>query len=682
MFPVFRQYLPTCVLLALILCGLDGVGQFFVPGADSSVGAWDMWKMACATFVLYLVVSVVFWAISWLLTVVLGGGRPGTAFFGVVVYLVFLTLAMAYVEIWHYDFIAENWDTQPLLVLGLAIFSVVVALLITLPVARLTARHATFRIPAIFALGTAVVLLEAVVLLWLFVNTFGASAYLALLLLLPLAALSIYLVRRSVIRGFPYRAVLTLCLVALLLPAPWTLTRLRAVHSPADFTKSDHMVPRVLLITVDTLRRDALTTYNPTGGLTENMDRIGRDGTIFDNAYSASSWTLPSVASIMTGLPPRTHGATDWAAILPTEFDTIAEHLSDAGYRTAAMGDNFFLAPRGNMSQGFHYYRWYPTPWIQAQAFRAGFAHWLWTLPLLGLTSTESLSDNAITWVKEHADEDFFFWLHLYDPHVPFTPPEEYMPGGTYPERGSGFWAVPRVRIGHTARTAEERAWIRSLYDAEVRYVDHHIGELLDTLENLGIYDDTLIILTSDHGEEFWDHDGFEHGHTLYNELIHVPLMVKLPGGGAGARVATNVSTQALLPTITELTGLDVAAPDPNTPSFAPLAKDPDAYYPDHPIASGAILYYSDMDSVIQGNEKFIEDHVTGRERLFNLESDPGEHNSLLESHPSETGAGRAALDALTEHGNALRESFGGDATLEHDISDQDKEALRSIGYL
>ncbi len=682
MLQAFRQFLPACVLLALCLTGMDGVGQFFVPGADHAAGLLEMWQMACATFVLYLLLAVVYWAIVWLLAVLLGGARVGIAFFGVVAYLVLLTASLAYVEINYYQFLAENWDTQPWMVFGLTLACLPVALLLTLIVARISAAHTTFAIPRLVAIGVAVLLLEAVALLWVVKHAWGGPTWAVLLMYAPAAAVTIPGLRKLSVRGLPVRALMVATLIVLLLPAPWTLNRLRAVHAPATFVQRSHDVKHVILITVDTLRRDAITAYNPGGGLTENMDRIGRDGTIFDNAYSASSWTLPAVASIMTGLPPRTHGATDWAAILSTEFDTIAEHFSNAGYKTAGMGDNFFLAPRGNMSQGFHYYRWYPTPWVQAQAFRAGFAHWLWTLPLLGLTTTVSLTDNAIAWVEEHAEDDFFFWLHLYDPHIPFTPPEEFMPGGVYPEMGEGFWNVPRVRMGHFARTQEERQWIKSLYDGEVRYVDHHIGRLLDTLQARGIYDDALIILTSDHGEEFWDHDGFEHGHTLYDELIHVPLLVKAPGGGEGARVGTRVSTQALLPTISDLTGLGVAPPDPQNPSFAASVADPAAHYPDYPIASGATLYYSAMDSVITGDNKYIKDHVTQRESLYDLATDPGEHDSLTHSHPEGVSEGRSSLQQKVDHDTTLREDYGGDATLNREISDQEKEALRAVGYL
>ena len=186
---------------------------------------------------------------------------------------------------------------------------------------------------------------------------------------------------------------------------------------------------------------------------------------------------------------------------------------------------------------------------------------------------TAFLTQLAIRRLNRTKDAPSFLWLHYLDPHLPYAPPAEFVPPGM--EGAPVFANETAVREGKAGVDPDEREWIRALYDAEVRYVDSQIGVLVQALNDMDLYEESLIILMSDHGEEFWDHGGFEHGHTMYRELLSVPLMVKLPHSTTVGTVETLVATEGLTPTILELCDIDYDPGSMTSPSLGALLKNP-----------------------------------------------------------------------------------------------------------
>ena len=633
---------------------------------------------------MYLVLSLGLWAIVWVLLVKLGGIRAGTALLFVCLFWVFWSSAVVIIDLRYGEILAELWGIRPMFVMGLGVLSFLVAA----PVSTIAAKFLGHFDLHVFILRWTTVLVILLLGVDVALGLRKTASFtipniiysLLFAVIASVAAFFIYLVGKN-----PRRLAFPICiaLVALLLPVPSSISRARKVGALPSSTSNSHAVKHVILITIDALRHDAVTSCNPLRGVTSQMDRIARDGTTFRNAFSSAPWTLPAMASLMTGLSPRVHGAIGCYSSLGDGLDTMAQYMSEAGYRTAAVGNNIFLAPRTDMDRGFSEYRWYPVPIFKARSFDIGLAHWLWGVPLTVPASTEELTNFAIEWFKANAHDDSFFWIHYLDPHMPYAPPKEFLTQENYrPGRRPRFFDMDRARNGHIGRSQDERVWIRSLYDSEVRYVDYHVGRLLDALQDLGIYDDALIVLTSDHGEEFWDHGGFEHGHSVFNELIHVPLFVKLPKAHGGTTVDLYVSTNAVLPTILDVCGITNRTPDVLLPPLTNVLNDPHADFSEEPLFSGALLYYEPMESVIFDKMKFIRSEISDKEMLFNLIEDPGETCSILRERPEDAVRGRQMLDAMSTRASQVREKFGVDQHKDSEIPEYDLKVLQSVGYL
>jgi arylsulfatase A-like enzyme len=446
-----------------------------------------------------------------------------------------------------------------------------------------------------------------------------------------------------------------------------------------------HAIRHVVLLTVDSLRADVLSCYGSGRVQTPNIDRLARDGTRFRRAVSPGPWTLPAFTSIMSGVYPSVHGVrnTFWAQI-PGELETLAERMQAAGYRTAAIGDNPFLVTESRMSQGFQEYRFFAGPRVR-RGMGGRVLESLFGDRFRAAATSGDLTRMACEWVSESAGQAFFLWLHYLDPHTPYAPPTEYVPDGEPPDGlGTAFDDTEGVRTGFVATRPLEREWIAGLYEAEVRYVDDCIGRVLDTLDRLGIYEETLIVFLSDHGEEFWDHDGYEHGHTLYDELIRVPLIVKGPGIGGGRCVEQLVSTAAVTPTICDLCRIPCDSRNLSVGSFAPAlhGAGPETV---GPVYSAGVLYYEDREAVIFDGLKYVRSTVTGREHLYDLANDPAERTSLVSLAPDRLLDARTVMKQMLESAHRLRaQYFGPDATQRDRaaLSRHRLEQLRSLGYV
>ena len=462
------------------------------------------------------------------------------------------------------------------------------------------------------------------------------------------------------------------------------LSQSEHVHEGAESTPAP--IPHIILLTVDTLRQDALSCY---GGATPtpNIDRLVEDSVLFTNAYSSAPWTLPSFSSIFTGVSPWVHQTTKMRQGLPAGLTTLGEEMAEAGYLTGGVGFNYFLTPGGGgggVNRGFAEYNFYPkfhsprTAAMNALARRDLSAFDLWA-------TTDDLTRMARDWVRGHDSGGFFFWLHYLDPHMPYIPPEEFFPGGKLNKEAALEYgsedALDRFRSGHMPPTAEAKRWLHDLYQGEVRYVDDRIGSFLSVLKEAGIYDDALIVFTSDHGEEHLDHAGVDHGHTLYDELLRVPLAFKLPRSVKTGKVDPIVGAVSILPTILELAGIDFAAENFSGRSLVPY-WDQD-FTEDQIIFSTGAYIFEERESVIFEGWKYIRSLFSGAEELYNLRADPTERDNLVAVDHERIAKAHALLKANEAHAEQLRKHYGLKTEAQGvELTEAERRLLRSLGYV
>lgn len=406
----------------------------------------------------------------------------------------------------------------------------------------------------------------------------------------------------------------------------------------------------VLLITLDTVRADRVGANHgdppPGTSLTPAIDAVARDGAWFANAISTSSWTLPSVASLLTGELPREHGAgwsrsgLDLLAKSPLRGGpTLARSLAEHGYLTQAFVTNPYLSVRYGLSQGF---AGYENLTLESEigetlrgvlVFRALRAL---APELLPRDRADAVVDRAVRWLRRRHDRKFLVWVHFIDPHAPYVDPSE---GAGTSFRGDtllgmrGGAAMPqvaqldiaRMRSGEIHLDAAQRQQLVRLYDLEVAFVDDQVGRLLRELAALGLADDTLVAIVSDHGEEFWDHGGVEHGHTLHDELIRVPLVLRGPGVPRGLRYEPLVRTTDLAPTLLDLLGL------PPLPSRSGASLLPDLVGARHAprVASSENLLFAEPHTAVRTDALKYIAWSDGHEELYELGADPAERRDL-----------------------------------------------------
>jgi arylsulfatase A-like enzyme/Flp pilus assembly protein TadD len=290
----------------------------------------------------------------------------------------------------------------------------------------------------------------------------------------------------------------------------------------------------VILISIDTLRADHVPAYGYKGVETPALDAFRREGVLFEHAYSTTPLTLPSHSTLLTGVLPAVHGVRDnvgykldAAKIKSGVLPFLPEILKKAGYATGGAVSAYVLQGKSGISTGFDFYQ-------DGIEFRSNTG-----LGGLQRPGGETLK-LAQPWLESVKDKPFFFFFHIYEPHTPYAPPEPY--ASRYPSK----------------------------YDGEIATADHIVSELIDELKRLGVYDRALVVLLSDHGEGLGDHGEDEHGVLLYNEAIHVPLMVKLPQGQqAGGTTGRPVQLLDVAPTVLGLLGLEVPKPMPGVSLLA-----------------------------------------------------------------------------------------------------------------
>jgi arylsulfatase A-like enzyme/uncharacterized membrane protein YbhN (UPF0104 family) len=339
-----------------------------------------------------------------------------------------------------------------------------------------------------------------------------------------------------------------------------------AGEAPAEKPKAAHGTPpagagNVLFVVVDTLRADHLPLYGYSAGRTPRLDAFARDAVRFEHAYANASWTRPSFASLLTGRYASSHGVMSKAASLPDEATTLPEAFGAAGYATGGIVTNYNVAPFFNFAQGFDEYHYLAPNFLFGASDTAAKLSLLQILrrvdekarAALGRSEPGSAYQDAEVVNIEIArfldtrskERPWLLFVGYMDPHDPYY---------QHPYNGVGY-----SRAAHVKPDASEADELRKLYDGEIRFWDEHFGALIDDLKKRGLYEDLTIVVTSDHGEEFMEHGGFWHGTTLYDEQLHVPLLVKLPRGDrAGSTVTHWVESVDIMPSLLALARLPV----------------------------------------------------------------------------------------------------------------------------
>ena len=473
--------------------------------------------------------------------------------------------------------------------------------------------------------------------------------------------------------------------------------------------------PNLLLILIDTLRADHVSSYGYARDTTPHLDRLSERGTRFARTYAQSSWTRPTVATIFTSLYPSQHGTNRLGARLPDDATTLAEYLLDHGYSTLGASANPVVSPQFGYDQGFNelflpsrdtllassllvrLYRRFSPEMLAAIVARGRRDE----DPGIFKTDDEEITDWGERALDGGLQEPFFLYLHYLGPHARYEAPapygDRYQPGIS--PRSPDSPGSPGVLRGRRPLTASPRppatifdaaeslsaadlASLVASYDAEIHYTDALVGRLLAAIERNGLAERTVVAATSDHGEAFFDHANWGHGGSLHDELLRVPLIIAYPPAIAAGRV---VSARArgidLFPTFAGLLGL---APPPNVfgadlshlaalDSTAHDARAPEYVYSE--LVSGA--YQS--RALIVGPHKYIESSHRGRRlrQLFALRADAGEQINLLDNDP--TAAGPLVEMLATLQARLAEERLD---AMSVDIDENTRQRLRALGYV
>jgi arylsulfatase A-like enzyme len=400
----------------------------------------------------------------------------------------------------------------------------------------------------------------------------------------------------------------------------------------------------VLIIAVDTLRPDHLGCYGYDRHTSPNVDELARSGVLFENAISQAPWTLPSFASVFTSLYPTQHGATGAETMMRAEFPTLASILNDHGYKTGAVVNAPVLRSDYGLNRGFQFYS-EPSTRIERPA--------------------DEVTRDALDYLDGLDHKPFLAFIHYFDPHFPYAPPRPYdnLYDPDYQGAlGSSFnldyftsKSASTVREEIKAFDKADRSHIISLYDGEIAFTDSAIGVLLDGLAERRLDQNTLVVFLSDHGEEFFDHGGLDHGHSLYGELIHVPLIRRFPDAtGKAMRLAQHVRLVDVTPTILDYLGIEANCDFEGISLLRlfegtdDLVAEPGQFMSPGICFSEAMRRTNTVKSITAYPYKLIEDIASGERSLFDLDSDAREQRNVAAAeHGPAAGLERLVLNAV-----------------------------------
>ena len=434
--------------------------------------------------------------------------------------------------------------------------------------------------------------------------------------------------------------------------------------------------PNVFIYLVDTLRADSVEPYGAATGRSPAVREFAQHAVTYEQARAASTWTLPSVVSLLTGSYPFRHGVMKGKVKLSNQVPTLAGTLSEAGWSSVGFSQSFIASGSFGVDHGFDEY--FVNNQLNSRPVRAA-----------------RLRSMLLEWLYSRGDDPapIFAYLHDVAPHAPYDPPPPFdrlarEVGGLLPP---GVYSPRRFQTGGFGSDPKELAHLAALYEGEVGYSDQQFGRFVDMLRGLGLFDDSYVVLVADHGEEFNEHGGYDHGRTLYGELMRVPLLIHFPHDEhAGERVAQPVSLVDVMPTLLAGLGLEPGGPDGRdisprsvqgrsseaVPVFSEVNPEP-----------SETLASVDLRALLRGDLKCIQ-NLAGTDRfghpapsmeVYDLAVDAGEQSPI----PAGDGKFEQCSELLESWAVArarAMEEHGGRGTGE--TSESDLERLRALGYI
>lgn len=427
--------------------------------------------------------------------------------------------------------------------------------------------------------------------------------------------------------------------------------------------------PDIVVIVLDTLRADTLSQYGFALQTSPGLEAFAHNATRFEAAYAPASWTVPSTATIMTGLHPVRHNMHRSGDVLPHSINTLAERLRAAGWRSTGFSHNINIAPKNGFDQGFDRFT----------TFKGD----VFDFPHVGTMLTE-----VRDWLEVNSDPPAFLYLQPMNCHGPYRVPKSRKKTllGRAPVAGFKYYKGPMYSILQkgdlAAREKVTDSYQQSLheqYETAIRYETDVLGQLFSQLKQIGRYDNTLIVLTADHGEELFEHGGFSHGYSLHQEVLRVPLWIKLPGQTQAQVIQDRVSLADITPTILAAVGVPVEAGEMDGRSLKPLLEG--GSLPAQPLLFDVKWKRRIVArAVLDGPWKLIDvdqnyEGLKDVKKLYNVQDDPLEMIDLAQSNPEQ-------LAVMQERLEQMVASYKSTITPENVLSEMNAEQLRALGYM
>ncbi|MCO6432331.1 MAG: sulfatase [Deltaproteobacteria bacterium] len=430
----------------------------------------------------------------------------------------------------------------------------------------------------------------------------------------------------------------------------------------------------VALIVVDTLGARHLGCYTPGLSNSPEIDLLAKSGAKFENSFATSSWTKPSLASIFTSLMPIRHKSIGPALKLPIPVETVAELLQRRGYSTLGVVSHTLLGPRSGFQQGFDEYRQMNTK-----------------KKVHSSITSNLVSDEGIRLLKKHLQKGdrkpFFLFLHYFDPHFNYRDHEDYEFTKGYEGRLRSGMSLNALERAKKSMTAEDINYLKALYHEEIAYTDAQIGRMVDFLDASGLRENTLIIVTADHGEGFLEHGMLGHTSSLYDELVRVPLILNLPGRIAPSTFKSPVTGLDLLPTVADYLDIKPAQTWEGISLKSSLEKQEEPkrespVFMEVSYVTQKRIISPDIVALVDDQRKIIFDLQRKRWHVYDTVLDPFDSTNLAEGSRGDIITYREKLQPLIDLHRGLKDELFEEPQNEIEMQKDEIKQLKTLGYL
>lgn len=449
-------------------------------------------------------------------------------------------------------------------------------------------------------------------------------------------------------------------------------------HLSSKKFEADNDQPNIVFISIDTLRADHVHCLGYHRDTTPTIDRLAREGCLFSKLQATSSWTVPTHASMFTGVYPLVHKCVTITSPIAKEIPTLAEILSQAGYKTAAFSSSPSLNASLGFDRGFNLFDNFSVDmWLDIESTLENKSR----KRLHNTESSSSLTRAILSWLDNNHEKKFFLFALYFDPHYNYCPitPYDTMYDSDY--EGTITGDIAEFSGKPSPRDIEH---IKALYDGEIRFTDEYVGQIVDYLEKLGHKDDTVIVVLSDHGDEFWEHDGIQHGRTLYQEVLWVPMVIWYPRLiPSGIRVDDLISHIDVMPTILNLAGINPPTPINGRNLADVIHNQTTDVFRKHAISELDIDPTDQIHqrSIYNGTKKLIYSNGLKQSWLFDLDSDPNEVPATEYDPIFGLPEFDEALDEWQKSCNSITDELGAKSE-EITLDPATLERLKDLGYV